>query len=188
MTPPPPPPGSAAAPRPRGAGAGLLRRLLGVPEGCALKFFLQDLFWKRVMRQNARVPWPVHFTSQVIYPERVRLGRATFPGDSPHCYIQAINGVEIGDCVNLAPGVGIISANHDPLENSRHLPAPPVRIGAHSWIGMNAVILPGVQLGEYTIVGAGAVVTKSFPEGWVVIAGNPARILRPLERPAAPQS
>ena len=164
MTPPPPPPGSAAAPRPRGAGAGLLRRLLGVPEGCALKFFLQDLFWKRVMRQNARVPWPVHFTSQVIYPERVRLGRATFPGDSPHCYIQAINGVEIGDCVNLAPGVGIISANHDPLDNSRHLPAPPVRIGAHSWIGMNAVILPGVQLGEYTIVGAGAVVTKSFPE------------------------
>ena len=47
---------------------------------------------------------------------------------------------------------------------------------------MNAVILPGVTLGDHTIVGAGSIVTKSFPEGYVVIAGNPAKIIRTLER------
>jgi len=154
--------------------------LLRVPEGCSVQFFLQDQFWKRVMRQNPGVRWPIHFTTQVVCPERVKLGRRTYPGDSPHCYIQAINGIQIGDDTNLAPGVGLISANHDPLDNARHLPAPPIRIGARCWIAMNAVILPGVELGEGTVVGAGAVVTKSFPEGHCVIAGNPARKLRDL--------
>jgi acetyltransferase-like isoleucine patch superfamily enzyme len=47
-------------------------------------------------------------------------------------------------------------------------------------MGMNSVILPGVVLGPHTIVGAGSVVTKSFVEGYSVIAGNPARINRKL--------
>jgi acetyltransferase-like isoleucine patch superfamily enzyme len=140
--------------------------------------YLQYLFFKHVLRVNTRVPWPVHFTSRVVCPERVRLGRATYPGDMPGCYIQAINGIEIGDETILAPGVGLISANHDPDDLDRHLPCEPIRIGKHCWIGMNAVILPGVQLGDHTIVGAGAVVTRSFPHGHCVIAGNPARLIR----------
>jgi acetyltransferase-like isoleucine patch superfamily enzyme len=47
---------------------------------------------------------------------------------------------------------------------------------------MGAVILPSVQLGDFTIVGAGAVVTKSFEEGYCVIAGNPARVIRQLNK------
>ena len=43
---------------------------------------------------------------------------------------------------------------------------------------MNSVILPGVTLGNHTIVGAGSVVTKSFDEGYCIIAGNPARIVK----------
>ena len=47
---------------------------------------------------------------------------------------------------------------------------------------MNAVILPGVELGDHTVVGAGAVVTKSFSEGYCVIGGNPAKIIKYIER------
>ena len=46
---------------------------------------------------------------------------------------------------------------------------------------MNSVILPGVVLGEHTVVGAGSIVTKSFPEGYCVIAGNPAKIIRKIQ-------
>lgn len=47
---------------------------------------------------------------------------------------------------------------------------------------MNSVILPGVSLGDFTIVGAGSVVTKSFPDGHLIIAGNPAKPIRHLDR------
>lgn len=50
-----------------------------------------------------------------------------------------------------------------------------VRVGAHAWIGSNAVVLADV--GRNTIVGAGAVVVTPLPDD-VVAAGVPARIVR----------
>ena len=45
---------------------------------------------------------------------------------------------------------------------------------------MNSVVLPGVKLGDHTVVGAGSIVTKSFPEGYCVIAGNPAKMIKKI--------
>jgi acetyltransferase-like isoleucine patch superfamily enzyme len=109
-------------------------------------------------------------------------GIETCPGYMPGCYIQAINGVHIGDYTQIAANVGLISSNHDIKDNRKHLPAGPIKIGRYCWIGMNAVILPEVTLGDFTIVGAGTVVTKSFPEGYCVIAGNPARKIKDLSK------
>ncbi len=53
----------------------------------------------------------------------------------------------------------------------------PILIKRRAAIGSGAVILPGVTIGAKAIVGAGAVVTKDVPDG-VIVAGNPARILR----------
>ena len=47
---------------------------------------------------------------------------------------------------------------------------------------MNTMILTGVELGDNTIVGAGSVVTKSFTDGYCVIAGNPAKIVKKLDK------
>lgn len=157
-----------------------VRRLFAIPRGCAVPFGVK---WRlgQLIGFNRHVPWPVHFTSTVHAPSRVKLGKATFPGDSPGCYINAQNGIEVGDFTNLGPSVGLISANHDPLKNDQWLAAPPIKLGKHCWLGMHAVVLPGVTLGDNTIVGAGAIVTKSFPHGYVVLAGNPARVVREVK-------
>jgi len=56
-----------------------------------------------------------------------------------------------------------------------------VRRGAS--IGSGSTILCGVEIGEGAIVGAGSVVTKDVAPG-MVVAGNPARVIRPLDRNA----
>lgn len=47
-------------------------------------------------------------------------------------------------------------------------------------IGSGATIMGGITVGENSIVGAGAVVTKDVPAN-VIVAGNPAKVLRSLE-------
>lgn len=54
-----------------------------------------------------------------------------------------------------------------------------VNIGNNVFIGMNAIILPGVSIGNNVIIGAGSIVTKSIPAN-VVVAGNPAKIIRKI--------
>jgi carbonic anhydrase/acetyltransferase-like protein (isoleucine patch superfamily) len=139
-------------------------------------------FWQKVLGYNKDAYWPVHFTSIITGSvANIYCGVETCPGFSSGCYIQAIGKIFIGDYTQIAPNVGIISANHDVYDNRRHIPGE-VRIGAYGWIGMNSIILPGVTLGDFTVVGAGSVVTKSFPEGHCVIAGNPARLVRRLDQ------
>lgn len=49
------------------------------------------------------------------------------------------------------------------------------------WIGAGAIVLPSVHyIGKNSIIGAGSVVTKDVPDN-VVVAGNPATIIRRLE-------
>jgi acetyltransferase-like isoleucine patch superfamily enzyme len=50
-------------------------------------------------------------------------------------------------------------------------------------IGSGSTILCGIEIGEGAIVGAGSVVTKDVPPG-MIVAGNPAKVLRRIERQA----
>lgn len=151
-------------------------------QGTQTPITFRTWFLQKVLGFNRHVYWPCHFTSTVTGGNNVYCGIETCPGYSPGCYIQAIGKIHIGDYTQIAPNVGIITANHDLHDNRSHPEPSTVRIGKYCWIGMNVMILPGVELGDYTIVGAGAVVTKPFPEGYCVIGGNPARILRQLDR------
>lgn len=87
--------------------------------------------------------------------------------------------VEIGDDVTIAFGVDLLT--HDNSVIKCDIDATDyfgrIVIGDSCFIGAKSTILPGVTLGNRTIVGTGSVVTKSFPEGNVVIAGNPARVI-----------
>jgi acetyltransferase-like isoleucine patch superfamily enzyme len=65
--------------------------------------------------------------------------------------------------------------------NWKAIPSAPIRICRGAWIGARAIILKGVTVGEGAIVGAGSVVTKNV-EPYTIVAGNPARVVRRLER------
>ncbi|MDT0201566.1 acyltransferase [Nocardioides sp. AE5] len=99
--------------------------------------------------------------------------------------LTAHEGIEIGDDVWFGQGVFVSDASHgyqDPDEPiGRQLGQHhPVRIGAGSWIGHRAMILPGTTLGRNVVVGAGAVVRGDVPDH-AVVAGVPARVLRRFE-------
>jgi acetyltransferase-like isoleucine patch superfamily enzyme len=54
-------------------------------------------------------------------------------------------------------------------------------------IGSGVTLLGGITIGENAVVGAGSVVTKDVPPN-AIVAGNPARILRPAAIESANES
>lgn len=125
--------------------------------------------------------WPVHKNSEVTHPNNIYVGINSNAGTRPGCYIQGNGGVWIGNYVRFASNIGVISGNHGLYNHMTH-DNKEVRIEDYCWIGMNVVIMPGVHIGPRTVVGAGSVVTKSFPEGYCVIGGNPAKLIKELDK------
>lgn len=137
------------------------------------------IFCQKFLGFNKRAYWPMHFSSIVSGVQNINIGIDTNPGYMPGCYIQGVGKITIGDYTQISSNVGMITANHD-LSNSKKHIVGKIDIGKYCWIGMNVVILPYVVLGDHVIVGAGSVVTKSFQDGYCVIAGNPAKKIKDI--------
>lgn len=148
-------------------------KAIGIPLLYQLYFFVPQ----KIFRINGRVPWPVHFSSRVLFWKNIQTGNHSAPGMNSGCYIQARNGIKIGHNLMMGPGVGLISAGHDPNDYDLHLMADPINIGDNVWIGMNTVIMPGIRIGNNVAIGANSVVTKSIPSS-VIAVGNPCRVIR----------
>ncbi len=63
--------------------------------------------------------------------------------------------------------------------NPQEIGAAPVKIEDNIFIGTVAVVLKGVRVSRNGVIGAGAVVARGVPRD-VVVAGNPAKILKDL--------
>jgi acyl-[acyl carrier protein]--UDP-N-acetylglucosamine O-acyltransferase len=98
--------------------------------------------------------------------------------------VQAATLVEIGDDCILARAHILDTDMHSIEPDRRTNPWAPVRsepivIEDNVWVARAAAILPGVRVGAGSVVGYGAVVTADVPPG-VLVAGNPARVVREL--------
>ncbi len=110
---------------------------------------------------------------------RIRIGNDVFINSGS--VIFSMREVVIEDSVAVSNEVYLCDSHSHGLEGGDVVEGP-VRIGAGSWIGARAMILPGVTIGSRVMVAAGAVVTKDVPPDSLV-AGNPARVLRTLNYP-----
>jgi maltose O-acetyltransferase len=115
------------------------------------------------------------------YGSNVTLGERVY--FNFNCVILDCARVTIGSNVFFAPGVQVYAATHplDPVIRRTLELGKPVTIGDDTGVGGGAIILPGVRIGSRSVVGAGAVVTRDVAEG-VVVAGNPARVIREVPK------
>lgn len=98
-----------------------------------------------------------------------------------HCYIARFSTIE--DYVGIAPGVCLADDPHPGSGSHLCRRGPTIKRGAQ--IGLNATVLPFVTIGERSLVGAGSVVTHDVPAG-MVVAGNPARVLKSVREVSCP--
>ncbi|HRK60930.1 MAG TPA: sugar O-acetyltransferase [Candidatus Omnitrophota bacterium] len=114
------------------------------------------------------------------YGKNITFGDSVFLNFN--CVILDVAKVTVGSFVFMAPNVQIYTAGHplDWQERRKVEFGKPITIGDDVWIGGSAIICPGVTIGSKSVIGAGAVVTKDVPNG-VVVAGNPARVLKQLQ-------
>jgi acetyltransferase-like isoleucine patch superfamily enzyme len=141
----------------------------------------------RLIRRHGRITigrrstvWPgVKLTAlgRPGLPAHLSIGERCSIGDRTqiHCCEQ----VEIGAEVLISWDVNILENNfHNTAD--RAIRTGPVVIGDRVWIGCRAIVVSGVTIGRGAIVAAGSVVTRDVPAG-VLVAGNPARIIRETE-------
>ena len=155
-----------------------------------IKYWNQNIPFKKLIKTtimqklvgfNRKIPWPVHWTTLIKSHEKIVPG-SRCPGLSPGCYLDGRNGIVIGDNVWIGPSVSLISMNHDLITFQKYINNPPIIIGDNCWLGASTIILPGVKLGNHVVIGAGSIVTRSFEDNDILIAGNPAKKIKNLDK------
>jgi acetyltransferase-like isoleucine patch superfamily enzyme len=103
---------------------------------------------------------------------------------SSHTFI--CEGVTIEDQVFVGHGVTFINDSYPratttsgELQTEKDWKVEPTLVKKGASIGSGTTVLSNVVIGEHAIVGAGSVVTRDVP-AHTIVAGNPARILRPV--------
>lgn len=136
---------------------------------------LRDLFG--TFGEGAYIRGPI----QVDYGFNIHWGDSSFANYG--LIALDVAPIYIGNSVAIGPNVQLLTPIH-PLEVDIRLAgwesAKPIWIEDNVWIGGGAIIMPGVRVGMNSVVGAGAVVTKDVPAN-VVVAGNPARIIKEID-------
>jgi maltose O-acetyltransferase len=111
----------------------------------------------------------------------VSIGNDTFIGHQVLISGSIDAKITIGNNVDIAPRVVIVSGTHDIDMRGDHSAGvgkgAPVWIQDGVWIGANSTISPGVTIGRKSIIGAGSVVVSDIPT-FCVAVGNPCRPIK----------
>jgi acetyltransferase-like isoleucine patch superfamily enzyme len=142
--------------------------------------------------RRSRSVWQVD--GEVVFEGPARLGngfklsvagRVTFGAGfvlSAESQIVCQHRISFGSGCLVSWDVLIIDSDFHAIHSSQDGAAAsiqaPVALGERVWIGARAIVLKGVRLADDVVVAAGAVVASSEEASNVLLAGNPARVLR----------
>jgi len=133
----------------------------------------------------------------VILGDNVRIGMTVTPWTYTRDAVISIghgsfvNGTSFACCREIRIGdrailgrSSIMDTDFHSVQPDRHSPEAPIRVAPvilddNVWVAAQAGILPGTRIGQNSVVGFGAVCAGVFPAN-VVIAGNPARVVKSL--------
>jgi acetyltransferase-like isoleucine patch superfamily enzyme len=118
----------------------------------------------------------------------LRIGNRSYIGHAAELFSGSE--ILIGDHVLIANQVllnGYDGHPLDPVQRAAGERCGPEGIGTirvcdYAWIGSRSIVLKGVTIGRGAVVAAGSVVTRDVPE-LTVVAGNPARVVKTIDRP-----
>lgn len=99
----------------------------------------------------------------------LKLGNKTDIG--AFTYINAKNGVEIGDFVEIGSHCSIYSESTIDGKKGK------VTIGKNVKIGSHSTVMPGISIGENSLIGAHSFVNKDLPAN-IIAYGVPAKIMK----------
>lgn len=122
-------------------------------------------------------PWTYHPDAVIRIGDRVFLNGTAFG-----CQER----IEVGADGILA-NARIMDTDFHSTRRDRHTDGAPVRVAPvvleeNVWIGSNVGLLPGTRIGRNSVVGFGAVCSGDYPPD-MIIAGNPARPIKPIPEP-----
>lgn len=123
-------------------------------------------------------------TTKVFHPWLLTIGDWTHIAGGANLY--NLGPMSIGDHSVVSQNAFLCAGTHDYTHPNLPLLRPPITIGSGVWIAAEAFVGPGVTVGDNSVVGARAVVTKDVPPG-VVVAGNPARVIKQRQMNGARQ-
>ncbi len=94
------------------------------------------------------------------------------------CFV-IMHGLEIGDRCAISWNCQFLDDDFHEIDYSGKIKKDnQIKIGDHVWIGCNVTVLKGAIIPDGCVVAANSVVTRQFKEKNVLLAGNPATVIK----------
>lgn len=140
--------------------------------------FLLRLFGAKIAGEAH--PYPA---VKIWAPWNLEMGHLSCLADGVDCY--CVDRVILEPHARVSQYSFLCTATHDYSDLSMPLVTKPIRIREQAWVCADVFVGPGVSIGAGAVVAARSVVHRDVPS-WTVVAGNPARFIKPRNLNSAP--
>lgn len=130
----------------------------------------------RIFGAKIAVGVRIYSSAKIYYPPNLILDENVVV--APDVDLYCVDTIHIKSNSMVSQYSYLCTASHDYSQPHLPLITAPICIEPQAWVCADVFIGPGVTVGEGAVVGARSTVTRNV-ESWTVVAGNPARLIRP---------